>query len=283
MSGSSGTERILDAFLAPEADRLSDRVIDAALADIARTPQRRALRVPWRFSLMTNTMRAAAGVAIVAIVGVGVLAFNFRSPGGGATDPPATPSPAPTEGSQGITGWTTYTSEIYGITFGYPDDWRIHSAATRKAKVGEALITDFAIQDVFANPEDRDGDSIGVGLMQVPAGPGADITSREGLATWVEANACDDAIDACETVPDVAQPMCLGKVACLPAILVPLSDGTGAYFADPESGSVTVISVFRPDSFPAAARYGGSVQLLKSFLTTLDVWTPEPGQVPTGG
>ena len=52
MNGTVDTERILDAFLAPEADRLPDRVIDAALADIARTPQRRALRVPWRFHYM---------------------------------------------------------------------------------------------------------------------------------------------------------------------------------------------------------------------------------------
>ena len=34
MKARSDTERILDAYLAPEADRLADRVIDAALADI---------------------------------------------------------------------------------------------------------------------------------------------------------------------------------------------------------------------------------------------------------
>jgi hypothetical protein len=35
MSGRADTERILDAFLAPDTDRLPDRVIDAALDEIA--------------------------------------------------------------------------------------------------------------------------------------------------------------------------------------------------------------------------------------------------------
>ncbi len=137
--------------------------------------------------------------------------------------------------------------------------------------------------DIFVNPRDRDGDDIGLCVYQRPAGSGADITSREGLAAWVEANLCNDQLEACETVPDVAVPMCVGKTACLPAILVPFSDGTLAAFQDAETGMVTVVSLGRPDDFPAAARYGGAVQLLKSILTTMDVWTPEPGQIPSGG
>ena len=136
---------------------------------------------------------------------------------------------------------------------------------------------------MFVNPEARDGDTIGLGVFQMPAGPGDDITSREGLAAWFAANLCVEAIDDCATVSDVALPMCLGKVACLPAVLVPLSDSTGAVFADAESGLVTIVGIFRPDNLPAAARYGGAVQLLKSILTTMDVWTPEPGQIPSGG
>ena len=73
MNGQADTERILDAYLAPEADRLPDRVIDAALADIARTPQRRALRVPWRFPpcLLSTRATGIAAVALVAVVGAG--------------------------------------------------------------------------------------------------------------------------------------------------------------------------------------------------------------------
>jgi hypothetical protein len=291
MSGSSGTERILDALLAPEADRLPDRVIDAALADIARTPQRRALRVPWRLTSMTNSLRYAVAVAIVAIVGVGVLAFNSRSPGSGSGTPvptltaapmptaASTSSPAPSQVAPGIKAWTPYTSAVYGITFGYPDDWRLDSAATRKWQAGDELDNAYPLYaDVFV----RRDNEIGLGVSQRTAGSDADITSREGLAAWAEANFCDEAIDACETVPDVAMPMCAGKVACLPAVLVPLSDSTTAFIADTENGLVTIVSIFRPDGFPGAAQYGGSVQLLKSILTTMDVWTPEPGQIPAG-
>ena len=43
---------------------------------------------------------------------------------------------------------------------------------------------------------------------------------------------------------------------------------------------VTVVTMGRPDGDPSVARYGGSVELLKSILTTLDVWTPGPSQSP---
>jgi hypothetical protein len=303
MNARTTTERILDAYLAPEADRLPDRVIDAALADIARTPQRRALSVPWRFPLMTNTLRAAAGIAIVAIVGVGIIALSPRAPGAGAGTSPVpsptaaptaaqTASPAPTTApatafpaasAPGIAYWTSYTSAVYGLTFGIPDGWSLDQAATRKWQDGDPSGPVGGDADLFVNPATRDGDEIAFEVSQRPAGSGADITSREGLAAWAAANFCDEAIDACETVPNLALPMCAGKAACLPAILVPLSDGTTAFIADAETDQVTIVSILRPDAFPAASRYGGAVQLLKSILTTMDVWMPEPGQIPSGG
>ena len=84
MNGRSTTERILDVYLAPETDRLPDRVIDAALADISRTPQRRALRVPWRFPTMPALSRATgiAAVALVAVVGAGGIYLASNRPGG---------------------------------------------------------------------------------------------------------------------------------------------------------------------------------------------------------
>ena len=97
MTGRTTTERILDAYLAPEADRLPDRVIDAALADIARTPQRRAVRVPWRFPTMPALSRATgiAAVALVAAVGAGGLIY-LNSPGGDGGSPTPTTPPTPT-------------------------------------------------------------------------------------------------------------------------------------------------------------------------------------------
>ena len=102
MKARSTTERILDAYLAPEADRLADRVIDAALADIARTPQRRALRVPWRFPLMPALSRATgvAVVGLVALVGAGTLFYLNSNPdgGGGAQGTPLPTATPPTRG-----------------------------------------------------------------------------------------------------------------------------------------------------------------------------------------
>jgi hypothetical protein len=95
MNVRSDTERILDAYLAPEADRLADRVIDAALADIARTPQRRSWWPAWRSNRMNTYAKliaAAAGVLVVAVVGY---QFLPRSGDTGA-QPTAQPSPTAT-------------------------------------------------------------------------------------------------------------------------------------------------------------------------------------------
>lgn len=85
-------ERILDGFLADGTNELADRVLDAALTDINKTPQRRSWWPTWRFAHMNiyaKTAIAAAAVVVVAIVG-----YRFL-PGSGGIGSDATPTPRP--------------------------------------------------------------------------------------------------------------------------------------------------------------------------------------------
>jgi DNA-binding beta-propeller fold protein YncE len=89
MNERNGIEQRLDVFLADDADRLPDRVIDAALSDIQFTDQRR----PWRAPRRTSAMFKLAGAIAAALV---VVAFGlaFTDLGRPATGAP-TPAPSP--------------------------------------------------------------------------------------------------------------------------------------------------------------------------------------------
>jgi hypothetical protein len=281
-------EHAVHGWLEDGSDRTPPAAIETVLFAVKTTPQERDLRIPWRFIQMPNYVRYAAAAAIVLVVGVGVLAINLRSPSagtGGSPAPSLTAAPTATPAASllpGITGLTTYHSAVYGTDFGYPTEWHKEAAAARKWQPGDSTSSDatWVFADIFASPDGVD--QIGLWVWEMPAGSGADITSHAGLTAWAVANVCDAAIDACATVPDIAVPMCIAWDSCRPAVIVPLSDSTTAFLADTENGLVTIFSLGRPDSFPGAARYGGSVQLLKSILTTMDVFTPRPGQIPGG-
>jgi hypothetical protein len=100
-------DRVLDAFLAEGTGEVADRVIDAALDQIDHTRQRRALRMPRRFSTMTTPIRLAAA-AVIGVLAVGGALYLTRpgqpavggpGPALGASaspsQPAATPIPAP--------------------------------------------------------------------------------------------------------------------------------------------------------------------------------------------
>lgn len=176
-----------------------------------------------------------------------------------------------------------YTSEVQGFTVGYPADWSVNAPATRNWQAGDEFFGDsWPYADTFVSPGEGDA-SIGLFVWEMPAGEGADLDSVLGLKAWAETFCSDVGASSCEEFTQRAVPMCLnaGGDSCRPAILVPTAGAQYAFFMDWISmmftGSpdmVRVVVVGREDGHPSAARYGGSVQLLKSILTTMDVWTP---------
>jgi hypothetical protein len=292
MTGRSRTERILDAYLAPEADRLHDRVIEAALADIARTPQRRALRVPWRFPIMPAVSRATsiAAVALVALVGAGGVIYLANEAGGpGATTAPPTASPAattaPTISTTAVpifsfdpNTWTPYTSDVYGFTTAYPPGWRVEHAATRRWDSAVDLPIRAGVSpgiDLFINAEG----SVAASVWRVAADVKSIENSRAALIAWAE-EFCDatEYYAPCDGIAERAIPMCRERGDCHPdAIIVPFNEDVVAFFVGADD-ALTLAQVWRVDSDPEVAEYGGAVRLMQAFLEPMNVTVPGPGQ-----
>jgi N-acetylneuraminic acid mutarotase len=108
-------DRLLGAFFVEGTDELADRVIDAALDQIDHTRQRRAVRMPRRFSTMNMLTRlaAAAVIGVLAVGGTlylvqrGQPAVGGPSPTPGVSSSPSQPavgSPSPTPGASSSPG-----------------------------------------------------------------------------------------------------------------------------------------------------------------------------------
>jgi hypothetical protein len=140
MTASDGLERRLaDHYAAEASQRAPDRVLEAALATIDVTRQRRGLvRVPWRFPTMNSYARW--GVAAVAVIALGAVGLTMLLPGSGQNvggpGPSASPSPSrsPTSSAAGSSGTLPspyvkpaladrYDSDAYGFSIAYPDGW----------------------------------------------------------------------------------------------------------------------------------------------------------------
>lgn len=238
-----------------------------------------------------------AAVVLVTALGAGGIIY-LNSPGSGSGGPGAqptpTPTPAPTVAPTAAptpqptfdpsdpAAWTPYTSAVYGYTIAYPSDWSLHSAATHKWQPGEPEIDDgWPWADAFANPENVDGDSMGLWVLQVPAPSGADLGSWNGLQAALGEMCDEPTLNTCPS-EDPPTLLCLGEQDCRPAIMVLWNQELTptAAFGDPETGTITLFAMGRPDDFPAAARYGGTVALLKAILAQVDVREPQPGESP---
>ena len=248
---------------------------------------------------MTNFTRAAAGVAIVAIVGVSILALNLGLAGPGTPSPAPsttlTPSAAPTtvvtSDPSATTGWTPYTSAVYGVTMGYPADWQVAQRATRPWAPSDGLDWGTPGVDTFTSPA---GD-VAVSVWGVAVDPNPDPTIAmpwEDFEAWIEAFCVSTKNEPCTGIHDRVIPMCPdGDTEChTGAMIVPFEDSV-AGFKGGDRGGITivvdgvevtywiVVSVWQPESFPGLAKYGGGTRLIQSFLESMGAQMPSRGPV----
>jgi len=239
-----------------------------------------------------NRATGIAAVALVAVVGAGGLIYlSSKGPMvGGPTTPTSTQAPTtapsaattprPTLVPTGYPSWMPYHSIVYEPwTWDFPADWTDHPA-TRAWQAGDRLDGDAPYADRFESP---DQESVGLLVWEMPLGNGS-FDTVGGLKAWAASFCATIGAPDCVTFTHDATPMCLTRL-CEAALLVTTPDAQYAFFADRRGvlfadvpQEVRVVVVGRPDEFPAAARYGGSVELLKAVLASMDVWTP--GQQP---
>ena len=100
MSTDRDPSRIVRSWLEDGATQLPDRVLDAVVADLPATPQRRADWLARRFGKMSMSARlatAAAALAVLAVVGVTIIL------GGNGVGVERTATPSPTANPAGTT------------------------------------------------------------------------------------------------------------------------------------------------------------------------------------
>jgi hypothetical protein len=297
-------ERAVSDWLGDGSDRTPRHSIDGVLLAIKTTPQERDLGIPWRMPRMPAFTRATgiAAVALVAVVSAGGLIYlNSKAPsgtGGGPTAPPTTqgpstgptqaPSPAASYLAPGITGWNAYNSAVYGLVIDYPSDWSVDAPATEAWKPGQAVTADaWPWADVFGNPEAVDGDEIGMLFWQAPAPAGTNLRTWQGMQDAI-ARLCQEPTFRSCTFDSPPTPMCIGVSECLPVLIASIRTGDEVtpwgFIGYRDAGLITVFEMGRPDNFPAAARYGGTMALLRSILTApsghIGVRPPKPGETP---
>jgi hypothetical protein len=128
--------------------------------------------------------------------------------------------------------------------------------------------------DAFVSP----GSTIRVSAWTVPL-DGQAIESWADVEAWAS-DYCTRAHDApCTGIHDRVVPMCIETRDCHPALIVPFKDdviffGTGGVLPP----GMTVVAVWRGESDPSTAPFGGSRPLLEAFLSTMGVFPPRYGE-----
>jgi hypothetical protein len=168
-------ERAVRDWLEDGSDRTPRPAIDAVLLAVKTTRQERDLRIPRRFTQMPTYVRLVAGIAIVAVVGLGVLTYFYDGPNVGAppTPVPTTqPTPAPTLSAGPLApGRHAYEGEGVRVVLTVPAGWEggqfnIAKAPARELPDGTNVM--------FRQPTSVFADPCAPELSAEPIGPTVD-------------------------------------------------------------------------------------------------------------
>ena len=173
-------ERAVRDWLEDGSDRTPRPAIDAVLLAVKTTRQERDLRIPRRFTQMPTYMRLAAGIAIVAVVGVGALAYFNGGPNTGAPPTPApttqaTPTLSPLSAGPLAPGRHAYEGEGVRVVLTVPAGWeggQFNIAKSPARELPDGTIVMFRQPTlVFADPcaPELSADSIGATVDDLAA------------------------------------------------------------------------------------------------------------------
>jgi hypothetical protein len=237
-------------------------------------PRARRMAFPGGFSMRSFNLVAAATVIVLAVGGsVFVLSNRSNGPGvGGPPTPTASPNstpelPSPTPGLLDTSSWVAYPSDRYGFTIARPEDW-VENPAERNWTFPDDARTWEHLEAVetFNNP----AGSIGFSAWSWPVAQGTT------LEAWMETYCEATGGQACSTVADRAVPQVTGDGHSGLGLFGPDTD-TIAFFLDGDVAYVTAI--WRGETDPAVAPYGGARRLLEAFLSTMRLET-RPASAP---
>lgn len=273
MTSQQHLDRVLDAFFQAGSDEVADRVIDGALLTIDHTPQRRAIRVPWRFPEMNSSLKLATAAGLVVAVGaLSALMLSNRGDAPGAlprptttairSAPPSAPPTAAPSASPNLldtSTWTTYVSARYGFSIAHPADW-IEQRSDRDwtlAKSVDCCPPDTAYEN-FILPGGNQG--IVVSVWSVAVGPGTSVDS------WLQAYCPKATTTPCTGIQSRAVPATMDGHT---GSLVPFEADVQAFFLVDDR--IYAIACWRPELDFSVYPYSGSQRLVETFLSTMDL------------
>jgi hypothetical protein len=286
MTGPRSAEERISLWLEEEAvGFLPDRLLNATFE---RTRgQRQASRSGWRSFSMSRPILALMAVGAAAVVIVASAIYFRPAPSssvGGApatTSPTAsrspTASPSPSSGPIDTSAWTPYKSSHYGFTIGYPAGWTATPATRDWTFEADAVFDPAARGKDHFSPADS---AVGVSAWSVAVEPATTFETSEDVEAWVEAYCAKTDHTPCTGLRDRAVPLCLERRDCHPGVLVPFNSDVVAFFTNGAAGErMMIVAVWRSESDPSVAPFGGARRLLEGFLSTMCVW-PEDARPP---